>query len=138
MPFSTYIYSILSWVVLLGIFSVTIACRDVQGQSGISLMGSSGYQVTPICGGVPQDYPRTSLLGFSRQVTLTCRGVQGQSCDVPEILCTSGHTHLRGCSGQSQGIPVGILWISSHLSMQGGPRTVLGCLSWDPQDIKPP
>ena len=61
-----------------------------------------------------QDCPQMSLFGY--QVTLACRGITGLSWDVP----------------------VGILWTLSHLSLPGCAKTVLGCPSWDPPDIKSP
>ena len=90
--------------------------RASQESPGMSLMESAGHQVTLACRDVP-GYSWTSLLVSSRdQVTTTCKHVPGQSLDVPH----------------------GILQRSSHPSLQACPRTVLGCPSWDPPDIKSP
>ena len=54
---------------------------------------------------------------------------------------SSGHQVTPACKdvpGQSWDVTNGILRTSSHPSLQGCPRTVLGCPSWDPPDIKSP
>ena len=77
----------------------------------MSLVGSSGHQVTPIF-----------------------RGVPGQSWDAPcGILQTP---ILRGVPGLSWDVPCGILRTPSHTNLQRCPRTVLGCPLWDPPDTK--
>ena len=80
-------------------------CLDIKLlQLGrMSLMGSSGHQLRLAC----RDVPQISLLRASRnQVTPTWKFVPGQSWDVPHwILRTSCHPSLQGC-----------------------PRTFLGCL----------
>ena len=57
-----------------------------------------------------------SAMSWPRHCTPDCKDVPGQSWDAPhEILRTSNHPSLQGC-----------------------PRTVLGCPSWDPLDIMSP
>ena len=80
--------------------------RMSQESSGMSFMGSSGHQLRLACRDVPGQ-SQISLIQASRdQVTPTWKDVPGQSWDVPR----------------------GILWTSCHPSLQGYPRTVLGCM----------
>ena len=124
-----------------------------QDSPGMSLMRSSGHQVTPACKDVPGqswDAPheilRTSshpsLQGRPRTV-LGCPSWDPLDIMSPQLarmskdstgmshMGSSGHQVNPACKdvpGQSWDVPHGILQTSNHPSLQGCPRTVLGCL----------
>ena len=88
---------------------------DVLGCPGMSLMRLSGHQV----GRMSQDSPGMSLMGLSgHQFTSPWKDVPGQSWDVPY-----------------GDVPYGVVRTSSYFTLEGCPRTVLGCPSWDCPDI---
>ena len=101
----------------------------------MSHVGSSGHQVTSILRDVPGqswDIPHgivRSLMGLSgHQVTSSWKDVPGQSWDIPHgIIQTSSHFSWD-VPGQSWDVPHRIRQTSCHPSLQGCPRTVLGCL----------
>ena len=83
-------------------------------------------------GRMSQDSPGMSLMGSSgHQLRLACSDVPGQSqisllYKPPEIK--SPQLGRMSMQGQSWDVPHGILRTSCHPSLQGCPRTVLGCL----------
>ena len=103
-----------------------------QDCPGMSLVGSSGHQVTPIFKDVPGlswDVPcRTLWTKSHTNLQGRPRTVLGLGCPLQDLLDTKSHQS----SGMSQDSPgVSLMGSSGHPSLtnlQRHPRTVLGCL----------
>ena len=61
-----------------------------------------------------------------------------QDCPGMSHVGSSGHqvTSILDVPGQSWDVPHGIVRTSSYFNLEGCPRTLLGCPSWDCLDIK--